>query len=54
MSPKQYLKISLFLKKLPNISDEQFRNHWKGQHIQIAMQNKTFMAKTRKYNQVRN
>jgi hypothetical protein len=49
---KQYLKISLFLKKLPNITEEQFHEHWKGQHVNLAMENKTFTSKTRKYNQV--
>ncbi|KAK5712555.1 hypothetical protein LTR17_017936 [Elasticomyces elasticus] len=52
MANKQYIKISLFLKKLPNVSDEFFHNHWETQHIDIAKRNKTFMAKTRKYNQV--
>lgn len=51
MSPKQYLKVSLFLKKIPTISDEQFHEHWKGQHVRIAIENKVFMGKTRKYNQ---
>ncbi|KAF2099273.1 hypothetical protein NA57DRAFT_74775 [Rhizodiscina lignyota] len=51
MTSKPYVKISLFLKKLPNISDEQFHEHWKGQHVKLAMQNKLFANKTRKYNQ---
>jgi len=46
------LKISLFISKLPDISDEQFRKHWKGPHAQIALENKTFMKNVRKYNQV--
>ncbi|KIV98510.1 uncharacterized protein PV09_09687 [Verruconis gallopava] len=52
MSAKPYLKISLFIKKLPQISAEQFRAHWKGQHVDIAKANKTFMKNVRKYNQV--
>jgi hypothetical protein len=50
--PKQYLKISLFLKKLDTITDDQFHAHWKGQHVDLALQNNTFNSKTRKYNQV--
>ncbi|KAF2419709.1 hypothetical protein EJ08DRAFT_654033 [Tothia fuscella] len=52
MASKQYLKVSLFLKKLPTITDEQFHAHWKGQHVDLALQNSTFTSKTRKYNQV--
>ena len=50
---RKYLKISLFLKKLPNITDEQFHNHWKTKHVDLAMENSTFVKVTRKYNQVR-
>ncbi|KAK4561070.1 hypothetical protein LTR86_005025 [Recurvomyces mirabilis] len=49
---KHYLKISFFLKKQPHLTDEQFHQHWKGPHADIALRNKTFVAKTRKYNQV--
>jgi hypothetical protein len=52
MSAKPYLKVSLFIKKLPNITDEQFRAHWKGPHATIALENKTFVKNVRKYNQV--
>jgi hypothetical protein len=52
MSAKSYIKVSLFIKKLPTISDEQFRKHWKGPHADIALENKTFVRLVRKYNQV--
>ena len=52
MSAKPYLKVSLFIKKLPNISHEQFRAHWKGPHVDIALKNDTFVRLVRKYNQV--
>ncbi|KAK1044098.1 hypothetical protein LTR33_015338 [Friedmanniomyces endolithicus] len=52
MEGKQYLKISLFLKKQPHVSDEFFHKHWETQHVDVAMRNKTFLAKARKYNQV--
>ena len=52
MSAKPYIKVSLFIKKLPNISHEQFRAHWKGPHVDIAMKNDTFVRLVRKYNQV--
>ncbi|KAK3076220.1 hypothetical protein LTS18_013590, partial [Coniosporium uncinatum] len=48
---KQYVKVSLYLKKIADISDEQFHQHWKGQHVEIAMRNKTFTDRVRKYNQ---
>ncbi|KAK5729367.1 hypothetical protein LTR17_011997 [Elasticomyces elasticus] len=52
MAEKQYLKISLFLKKQPNVTDEFFHKHWKTQHVDVALRNKTFASKARKYNQV--
>lgn len=53
MATKQYLKVSLFLKKLPSITDEQFHNHWKGTHKDVALQIPLFKQVVRKYNQVR-
>ena len=52
MSAKPYVKISLFIKKLDDITPEQFRTHWKGPHVDIAKNNVTFMRLVRKYNQV--
>ncbi|KAK1808688.1 hypothetical protein LTR12_016945 [Friedmanniomyces endolithicus] len=52
MEGKQYLKISLFLKKQTHVSDEFFHKHWETQHVDVALRNKTFLAKARKYNQV--
>ncbi|KAK0948029.1 hypothetical protein LTR29_000553 [Friedmanniomyces endolithicus] len=52
MEDKQYLKISLFLRKQPHVSDEFFHQHWETQHVDVALRNKTFAAKARKYNQV--
>ncbi|KAK5724264.1 Mediator of RNA polymerase II transcription subunit 7 [Elasticomyces elasticus] len=52
MAEKQYLKISLFLKKQPNITEEFFHEHWKTQHVDVALRNRTFASKARKYNQV--
>jgi hypothetical protein len=52
MSAKPYLKISIFLKKKPDVSDDFFHSHWKGPHAALATASKTFRAKTRKYNQV--
>ncbi|KAK4895101.1 hypothetical protein LTR27_006707 [Elasticomyces elasticus] len=52
MAEKQYLKISLFLKKQPNVTNEFFHKHWKTQHVDVALRNKTFANKARKYNQV--
>jgi hypothetical protein len=48
-----YVKVVLFLKKRPDITDEKFHNHWRDPHVKIAMANSTFMSKVRRYNQVR-
>ncbi|KAK5737320.1 hypothetical protein LTR17_006737 [Elasticomyces elasticus] len=53
MAEKQCLKISLFLKKQPNLTDEFFHKHWKTQHVDVALRNRTFASKARRYNQVR-
>jgi hypothetical protein len=51
-TPEKYLKVSLFLRKLPNISDEYFHGYWRNNHLVPAFANETFMSKVRKYNQV--
>lgn len=50
--PGKYLKVSLFLRKLPNVSDEYFHGYWRNNHLVPAFANETFMSKVRKYNQV--
>ncbi|RDW68492.1 hypothetical protein BP5796_09149 [Coleophoma crateriformis] len=49
--PQKYLKVSLFLTKLPELSDEQFHEYWRTKHLQIALENKSFSTKVRRYNQ---
>lgn len=51
-SQKPALKVSMFVRKLPTISDEQFHAHWKGQHVDIAKKSVAFIKSARKYNQV--
>lgn len=50
--PEKYLKVSLYLRKLPNVSDEYFHGYWRNNHLVPAFANTTFMSKVRKYNQV--
>lgn len=50
--PGQYVKISLYLKKLPHISDDYFHAYWANNHLVPAFANKKFMDKVRRYNQV--
>lgn len=52
-SEKKYVKISLYLNKLDDISNEQFTNYWRTNHVKLAMKNKTFTDRVRRYNQVR-
>ncbi|KAF4628520.1 hypothetical protein G7Y89_g9628 [Cudoniella acicularis] len=45
-SPKpNAVKISLFLKKRPDITDEKFHQHWREPHAKIALENSTFVNK---------
>ena len=50
--PEKYLKVSLYLRKLPEISDEYFHGYWRNNHLVPAFANDTFMSKVRKYSQV--
>ncbi|CAK7233734.1 hypothetical protein SCUCBS95973_008696 [Sporothrix curviconia] len=49
--PEKYLKVSLYLRKLPEVSDEYFHGYWRNNHLVPAFANETFMSKVRKYNQ---
>lgn len=51
--PGRYAKVSLFLRKRSDISDEYFHAYWANNHVTPAFQNKTFIDKVRRYNQVR-
>lgn len=50
--PGRYVKISIFLRKLPHITDEYFHAYWANNHIIPALANKLFVEKVRRYNQV--
>lgn len=52
--PGRYLKISLYLRKQPNVTDAYFHAYWANNHLEPALKNKTFTDKTRRYNQVPN
>ncbi|KAF2670830.1 hypothetical protein BT63DRAFT_423124 [Microthyrium microscopicum] len=45
------IKITEYLKKLPNITDEQFHQHWNSTHVNIAMKSPLFRKHVRYYNQ---
>ncbi|KAK1763385.1 hypothetical protein QBC33DRAFT_598608 [Phialemonium atrogriseum] len=49
--PGRYLKISLYLRKQPNVTDAYFHAYWANNHLEPALKNKTFTDKTRRYNQ---
>ncbi|TPX08007.1 uncharacterized protein E0L32_010338 [Thyridium curvatum] len=49
--PGRYVKISIFLRKLPHITDEYFHAYWANNHIIPALANKLFVEKVRRYNQ---
>lgn len=50
--PGRLLKVSLFLRKLPHITDEYFHAYWANNHIIPALANENFVSKVRRYNQV--
>ena len=45
------IKVMLFLNKRPEVSDEKFHEHWKTNHVEIALGNKTFRSKVKRYSQ---
>lgn len=51
--PKEgkYLKVSLYLRKLPHITDDYFHAYWANNHIIPALANKNFVSRVRRYNQ---
>ncbi|KAK5175541.1 uncharacterized protein LTR77_000680 [Saxophila tyrrhenica] len=48
---KKYLKVTLCLKKRDDLTNEQFSEYWRTTHADLALSNKTFMDKVRRYNQ---
>ncbi|OAA57404.1 Dimeric alpha-beta barrel [Niveomyces insectorum RCEF 264] len=50
-TPGKYLKVSLFLRKKPDVSDEYFHAYWRNNHLKPAFANETFAGKVRRYNQ---
>jgi hypothetical protein len=46
------IRIMLFIKKLDDISDQQFHSYWKKHHVDMAMKVEAFKDKTRRYSQV--
>ncbi|OLN97781.1 hypothetical protein CCHL11_07909 [Colletotrichum chlorophyti] len=49
----RYLKISMFMKKLPHLTDDYFRAYWANNHRLLVLENSTFTSKVRRYNQLR-
>lgn len=47
----KYVKITMFLKKLPHVSQEYFSAYWANNHVAPALRNKKFREKVRRYNQ---
>ncbi|CAK7215349.1 hypothetical protein SCUCBS95973_002451 [Sporothrix curviconia] len=47
----KYVKITMFLKKLPHVSNEYFSAYWANNHVAPALKNKVFRDKVRRYNQ---
>ena len=50
--PAKLVKVSLFLKKRPDISDDYFRAYWYHNHRVLFVDTKAFRKYVRKYNQV--
>ncbi|KZL77398.1 dimeric alpha-beta barrel doman containing protein [Colletotrichum tofieldiae] len=47
----RYLKITMFIRKLPDITNEYFHAYWANNHVQVSLANATFASKIRRYNQ---
>ena len=47
-----FIRVQLCLKKKDEVSDEFFHNYWKGNHVKLALENKNFVDKVIRYNQV--
>jgi hypothetical protein len=48
----KYLKISFYLKRREDCSEEKFSQYWRNNHAPLALQTKVFTEKVRRYNQV--
>jgi hypothetical protein len=47
-----FIRVQLCLKKKDEVTDEFFHNYWKGNHVKLALENKKFVDKVIRYNQV--
>lgn len=48
----RYLRITMYIRKLPGITDDYFHAYWANNHREAALANSTFAAKIRRYSQV--
>ncbi|KAI1779149.1 hypothetical protein F4818DRAFT_403492 [Hypoxylon cercidicola] len=48
----KYLKVSIFFKKHPSITDDYFHAYWANNHVEPLLKLAKFKDKVRKYNQV--
>ncbi|KAF2646388.1 hypothetical protein P280DRAFT_525203 [Massarina eburnea CBS 473.64] len=46
-----FIRVQLCLRKKDDVTDEFFHNHWKTNHVKLALENKTFVDKVIRYNQ---
>ena len=46
------LRVQLCLKKKDDVTDEFFHDYWRGNHVKLALENKKFVDKVVRYNQV--
>lgn len=48
-----FIRVQLCLKKKDDITDEFFHSYWKSNHVKLALENKNFVDRVIRYNQVR-
>lgn len=48
-----YIRVQLMLQKKDEVTEEFFHNYWKTNHVKLALENKKFVDKVIRYNQVR-
>jgi hypothetical protein len=46
------IRVQLCLMKKDEVTDEFFHNYWRGNHVKLALENRKFVEKVLRYNQV--
>jgi hypothetical protein len=47
-----FIRVQLYIKKKDDITDQFFHDYWRGNHVKLALENKNFVDRVIRYNQV--